>query len=87
MTSNNYRQNPQYYPSSPPTRYASPTLSEQGSFRSMGSPPPAYQQPYPIGYNNNNRQVCSNDGCSSINLAFSYLKKIFVCTAESTNKS
>lgn len=53
MSSNNFRPNPQYHPSSPPTRYASPTLSEQGSFRSMGSPPPAYQQPYANGYNNN----------------------------------
>ncbi|KAG2184202.1 hypothetical protein INT44_009217 [Umbelopsis vinacea] len=52
MASNNYRPQ-QYYPSSPPTRYASPTLSEQGSMRSMASPPPAYQQPYLNGYGNN----------------------------------
>jgi hypothetical protein len=29
-------------------------LSEQGSMRSMASPPPAYQQPYLNGYGNNN---------------------------------
>jgi hypothetical protein len=57
MAANNYQQNPHYYPLSPPARYASPTLSEQGSVRSLGSPPPAYQQPYSTGYNNN-RSVC-----------------------------
>ncbi|KAH8548521.1 Up-regulated during septation-domain-containing protein [Umbelopsis sp. PMI_123] len=54
MASNNYRPPPQhYYPSSPPTHFASPTLSEQGSMRGMASPPPAYQQPYLNGYNSN----------------------------------
>ncbi|KAJ2955190.1 hypothetical protein NQZ79_g8780 [Umbelopsis isabellina] len=58
MSSNNYHQNSHFYPLSPPTRYASPTLSEQGSVRSLGSPPPAYQQPYSAtGYNNNRSQL------------------------------
>lgn len=81
MASNNYRPPPQhYYPSSPPTRYASPTLSEQGSMRSMASPPPAYQQPYLNGYGNNNHYRPVSELCDIVLPIpeFSYQSPFFI---------